>query len=150
MDGNDEPALAEPPAAAAGAAAPGAALPGAVAGAGAEVAGAAGAALLGPVGGEAGAESVGPLGDTGDGAPSEPGEEAPGVPTLLGLTLENGAAPRLSEEELPVLGALPPPPPPINAVEKPVPESMTCGIWPPPGSVGLVTIGFVSVGANAR
>ena len=79
-----------------------------------------------------------------------PGAEIPGAPVPPGLTLENGDALRPTDDDAPVEGALPPPPPPINAVEKPVPESTTCGIWPPPGKVGFVMTGFVSVGANAR
>jgi hypothetical protein len=79
-----------------------------------------------------------------------PGPETPGAPVLPGLTLENGDALRPTDDDAPVDGALPPPPPPINAVEKPVPESTTCGICPPPGKVGFVITGFVSVGANAR
>ena len=79
-----------------------------------------------------------------------PGAEMPDAPVPPGLTPENGDALRPTDDDAPVLGALPPPPPPINAVEKPVPESTTDGIWPPPGRVGFVMTGLVSVGANAR
>lgn len=118
------------------------------------VAGAFGVATAGAAGtaGDPGAAPPGEMGDgaAGDGALSDPGEEVPGVPTLPGLTLENGVALNPTEDEEPVLGALPPPPPPINAVENPVPESTTCGICPPPGRTGFVITGFVSVGGNAR
>ncbi len=79
-----------------------------------------------------------------------PGAEMPEAPAAPGLTLENGDALRPTDDDAPVEGAFPPPPPPINAVENPVPESTTCGICPPPGRVGLVRTGFVSAGANAR
>ena len=112
-------------------------------------AGAVGVTTVGAVG-AAGEPGAAPPGDPRDGELSDPGALTPGVPTLPGLTLENGVALNPTEDEEPVLGALPPPPPPINAVENPVPESTTGGICPPPGRTGLVTTGFVKVGGNAR